>query len=191
MKKISCGARPLLYPHPVLIVCTYDTEGTPDAMTAAWGGICSSNPPSVAVSIQKVRKTYENIQQKKAFTVCIPSSDHVVEADYFGIESGKHADKIRTAGLTAVRSDRVDAPYIAEFPVVLECKLRESVEIGVHTQFIGEIVDVKADESVLGPDGLPEIAKVMPFLYDSVARTYHAVGPEIAKAFSAGLVLKK
>ncbi|WP_342676247.1 flavin reductase family protein [Methanofollis sp. UBA420] len=189
--KRSCGARPLLYPHPVMIVCTYDADGNPDAMTAAWGGICSSNPPSVAVSIQKVRKTYENIQQQKAFTVCIPSAGHVAAADYFGIESGRHADKIATAGLTAVRSDLVDAPYVAEFPVVLECRLTGSMEVGVHTQFIGEILDVKVDESVLGPDGVPDLTKVMPFVYDSAGRAYHAVGPEIAKAFSAGLALKK
>lgn len=160
-------------------------------MTAAWGGICSSNPPSVAVSVQKVRKTYENIQQKKAFTICIPSSAHVVAADYFGIESGRHADKIATAGLTAVRSDLVDAPYIAEFPVVLECRLTGSMEVGVHTQFIGEILDVKVDDAVIGPDSVPDLAKVMPFVYDSAGRAYYSVGPEIAKAFSAGLALKK
>jgi len=189
--KQSIGAKTLLYPHPVLIVCTYDAAGNPDVMTAAWGGICSSDPPSIAVSIQKVRKTYDNLMAKSAFTVCIPPARYVAEADYFGIESGKHADKIRAAGLTAVKSDVVDAPYIEEFPVVLECRVVQTIEIGIHTQFIGEIVDVKVDESVLGADGKPDIEKIAPFIYDSAARTYRAVGAEIARAFSAGLVLKK
>lgn len=189
--KQSIGAKTLLYPHPVLIVCTYDADGNPDAMTAAWGGICSSNPPSVAVSIQKTRKTYENLKAKSAFTVCIPSARYVAEADYFGIESGKHADKIAAAGLTAVQSDKVDAPYIDEFPVVLECRLAQTVEIGVHTQFIGEILDVKVDDAVIGADGNPDIERIDPFIYDSAARTYRAVGREIARAFSVGLPLKK
>ncbi|QSZ66311.1 flavin reductase family protein [Methanofollis aquaemaris] len=189
--KRSIGAKTLLYPHPVLIICTYDAEGNPNAMNAAWGGICSSNPPSVAVSVQKSRKTYENLTAKQAFTVCIPSAKYVAEADYFGIESGKNTDKIAAAGLTAAKAAQVDAPYIEEFPVVLECRVSQSVEIGVHTQFIGEIVDVRVDESVLGEDGNPAMEKVMPFLYDSACRTYHGVGPEIAKAFSAGRALKK
>jgi flavin reductase (DIM6/NTAB) family NADH-FMN oxidoreductase RutF len=115
----------------------------------------------------------------------------VAEADYFGIESGRNADKIRAAGLTAVQSDVVDAPYIAEFPVVLECRVSQTVEIGIHTQFIGEIVDVKVDGSVLGSDGKPNVEKIAPFIYDSAARTYRAVGSEIARAFSAGLALKR
>lgn len=189
--KRSIGAKTLLYPHPVLIVCTYDTEGTPNAMNAAWGGICSSNPPSVAVSVQKSRKTYENLMATQAFTICIPSEKYVAEADFFGIESGKNTDKIAAAGLTAVKATKVDAPYIEEFPVVLECRVSQTVEIGVHTQFIGEIVDVRVDESVLGEDGNPVMEKIMPFIYDSACRTYHGVGPEIAKAFSAGRVFKK
>jgi len=189
--KQSIGAKTLLYPHPVLIVCTYDAAGTPDAMIAAWGGICSSDPPSVAVSVQKARKTYENLMARSAFTVCIPPARYVAEADYFGIESGRNADKIRAAGLIAVQSDVVDAPYIAEFPVVLECRVSQTVEIGIHTQFIGEIVDVKVDGSVLGSDGKPDVEKIAPFIYDSAARTYRAVGSEIARAFSAGLALKK
>ncbi|TAJ44681.1 flavin reductase family protein [Methanofollis fontis] len=189
--KHSLGAKTLLYPHPVLIVCSYDADGNPDAMTAAWGGICSSNPPSVAVSVQKSRKTYENIMATGAFTVCIPPERYVAEADYFGIESGRNTDKIAAAGLTAVGSDLVNAPYIREFPVVLECRMSQSVEIGVHTQFIGEILDVKVDDAVIGESGHPDIGLIKPFLYDSAARTYHATGPEIARAFSAGLTLKK
>ena len=94
----------------------------------------------------------------------VPSAAHAKEADYFGIASGRDVDKFAVAGLTAVQGEFVDAPYVGEFPLVLECKLLHTIEIGLHTQFIGEIMDVKADESVLGPDGLPDMDKVQPFV---------------------------
>ncbi|MFA7199631.1 MAG: flavin reductase family protein [Methanoculleus sp.] len=191
MTKQSIGPRTLLYPHPILIIGTYGSDGRPDAMVAAWGGICSSRPPAVAVSVQKARQTYENLVARREFTISIPSVDYVKEADYFGIFSGRDADKFAATGLTPVKGDRVNAPYVGEFPVVLECRLLETVEIGVHTQFIGEILDVKMDESVLGEDGMPEIGKIRPFVYDSMRREYYEFGGVLAKAFSAGKELKK
>ena len=122
MKK-SLGAKTILYPTPVLIVGTYDAAGKPNAMTAAWGGICCSSPPCVAVSLRKATYTYGNIAQQGGFTINIPSEKHVLEADYFGLMSGKKTDKFAESGLTPVRSDLVNAPYIAEFPFVLECRL--------------------------------------------------------------------
>jgi len=186
MTKQSIGPRTLLYPHPVLIVGTYGSDGRPDAMVAAWGGICSSRPPAVAVSVQKVRQTYENLVARREFTISIPSADYVKEADYFGIASGRDTDKFAATGLTPVKADRVNAPYVGEFPVALECRLLQTVEIGVHTQFIGEILDVKVDESVLGPDGKPDIGKIRPFVYDSMRQEYYEFGGVLAKAFSAG-----
>jgi len=186
MTKQSIGPRTLLYPHPVLIVGTYGSDGRPDAMVAAWGGICSSRPPAVAVSVQKVRQTYENLVARREFTISIPPVDYVKEADYFGIASGRDTDKFAATGLTPVKGDRVNAPYVGEFPVVLECRLLQTVEIGVHTQFIGEILDVKVDESVLGPDGKPDIGKIRPFVYDSMRQEYYEFGGVLAKAFSAG-----
>lgn len=186
MAKQSVGPRTLLYPHPVLIIGTYGTDGRPDAMVAAWGGICSSRPPSVAVSVQKVRQTYANLIERREFTISIPSVDYVKEADYFGIVSGRDEDKFAATGLTPVKSDLVNAPYVGEFPVVLECKLLQTVEIGMHTQFIGEILDVKVDESTLGEDGKPDLENVRSFAYDSMRQEYYRFGKVLAKAFSVG-----
>jgi len=188
--KLSLGARTLLYTHPVVVIGTYDRNGKPNAMTAAWAGICCSSPPCVAVSLQKPRYTYGNIMEKKAFTVNIPSEDHVAEADYFGMVSGKDTDKFAASRLTPVKGTVVDAPYVKQFPVVLECRLLQSFEIGVHTQFVGEILDVKVDEAVLGPDGKPDMARVRPFIYDSARQEYYAIGKSIGKAFSVGKDLK-
>ena len=163
MKK-SLGARTLLFPTPVLMVGTYDHEGKPNLMNAAWGGICCSQPPCVAVSLRKATYSWAGIVERKAFTVGIACEARMVEADYVGIASGRDVDKFAIAGLTPVRSDLVDAPYAAEFPVVLECRLLHTIEIGLHTQFIGEIVDVKADSDVLGEDGGPDIMRIRPLI---------------------------
>lgn len=184
MKK-SLGAKTILYPTPVMIVATYDQNGNPNAMNAAWGGICSSNPPCVNVSIRPSRKTYENIIEKKAFTINIPSESNVKEADYMGIVSGKDVDKFAKAGLTALRSDLIDAPIIKEFPMSIECKLINSVEIGVHTLLVGEILDVKVNEDLMNGDSA-DIEKIKPILYDMTSRSYFGIGQNIAKAFSVG-----
>ena len=184
--KKSLGAKTLLFPAPVLMVGTYDREGKPNLMNAAWGGICCSKPPCFAVSLRKATYSYAGIVERKAFTVGIASEGRMVEADYVGITSGRDVDKFVAAGLTPVRSDLVDAPYAEEFPVVLECRLLHLVEIGLHTQFIGEIVDVKADSVVLGDDGLPDIMKVKPLVFDTSHKGYHGVGPFLGMAFSVG-----
>ena len=191
LMKRSIGPRTLLYPHPVLVVGTYGSDGRPDAMVAAWGGICSSQPPAVAVSIQKGRQTYENLIGQREFTVSIPSTDYVKEVDYFGIVSGRDADKFAATGLTPVKGDLVNAPYVGEFPVVLECRLLQTVEIGVHTQFIGEILDVRVDESVIGRDGKPDIEEIRPFAYDSIRREYYGLSGVIAEAFTVGRRIKR
>lgn len=185
MKK-SLGAKTILYPTPVLVIGTYDSSGRPNVMTAAWGGICCSSPPCVAVSIRKATYSYGNVVEQKAFTINIPSQENIKEADYFGIVSGKKHDKFSDTGLTPVKSDKVNAPYIKEFPLVLECKVVHTIEIGLHTQFIGEIMDTKADESVLGENGLPDIEKIKPFFFTPDNRTYYGTGKYLGKAFSIG-----
>ena len=185
MKK-SFGAKTLVFPTPVWVVGTYDKNGKPNAMSAAWGGICCSRPPCVAVSLRKATYTYGNIVGRKAFTISVPSETHAREADYIGIVSGKNVDKFHAAGLTPVRSTLVDAPYVEEFPLVLECRLLHTFEIGLHTQFVGEILDVKAEESVLGEKGLPDIEKVRPILFDPEINTYHGVGKLLGRAYSIG-----
>jgi flavin reductase (DIM6/NTAB) family NADH-FMN oxidoreductase RutF len=168
------------------MVGTYDQAGKPNLMNAAWGGICCSDPPCVTISIRKSRHTYDAIASRKAFTVGIANEATMTEADYVGIASGRDVDKFAVAGLTPIRSTLVDAPYAEEFPVVLECRLLHTLEIGIHTQFIGEIMDVKADRSTLSEDGLPDILKIQPLVFDTAHRGYHMVGPLIGQAFSVG-----
>jgi flavin reductase (DIM6/NTAB) family NADH-FMN oxidoreductase RutF len=185
MKK-SLGARTLVYPTPVFIVGTYDKMGKPNAAAVAWGGICCSKPPCVAISLRKATYSYGNIVEQEAFTVSIPSADYVKQADYFGIASGRDEDKFERAGLTPVKSDLVNAPYVKEFPVVLECRVLHTTEIGLHTQFIGEIVDVKADEECMGEDGLPDLDRVRPFIFLPEHHRYRLVGGDAGEAFSIG-----
>lgn len=190
MKK-SLGAETLATPTPVWLVGSYDKDGKPNLATIAWGGICSSNPPAVTVSLRKARYSYDSIMERKAFTINIPAERHVREADYAGMTSGRNTDKFAVAGLTPVRSELVDAPYVAEFPVVLECRLIQTVEIGVHTQFIGEIVDVKADEEVLDANGAPDALKVLPLVFNPGDRSYCGIGSVVAKGFEVGKELMK
>jgi flavin reductase (DIM6/NTAB) family NADH-FMN oxidoreductase RutF len=185
MKK-SVGAKTLLFPTPVLMVGTYDQNGKPNLMNAAWGGICCSQPPCVGVSMRKATYSHACIVERKAFTVGISCEERMVEADYVGIASGRDVDKFTVAGLTPVRSELVDAPYAEEFPVVLECRLLHTIEIGLHTQFIGEIVDVKADAEVFGDDGQLDIMKIRPLIFDTSQKGYHGVGALLGKAFSVG-----
>lgn len=185
MKK-SIGPGTVVYPTPVFVVGTYDPDGKPNVMAAAWAGICCSRPPCVAVALRKATHTHGSILHRRAFTVSIPSEDHARAADYFGIASGRTHDKFAISGLTPVRSELVNAPYVGEFPLVLECQLRHHFEIGSHTQFIGEIVDIKAEESVLGEAGHPLIEKVKPILFAPGDGSYHSIGDYLGKAFSIG-----
>ena len=185
MKK-SFGAKSLIYPAPVWCVGTYDEHGRANVMTIAWGGICCSSPPCVTISIRKATHTFGNVIAKKAYTVSVPSDQYASEADYFGIASGRSEDKFEQSGLTAVKSDLVDAPYVKEFPMVLECKVIHHYEIGLHTHFVGEILDVKVDESMLSDDGKPDIEKIRPLVYSPEVREYHAIGEFVGKAFSIG-----
>ena len=189
MKK-SIGAQTLVYPAPVFVVGTYDLEEKPNVMTAAWGGICCSVPPCVAVSIREATYSYRNILDRKAFTISIPSEKYVKEADYFGMVSGKNVDKFSATGLTPAKSEVVDAPYVNEFPFVLECQLLRSVEIGGHTQFIGEIKDTKVDEDII-KNGDPLIQRITPLILALDSMSYYGVGKYVAKAFSIGKEITK
>jgi len=184
--KSSLGAKTIVPTTPVWVVGTYDREGKPNVMTAAWGGVCCSKPPCIYVSLRKATQTYKNIKKRKSFTVSIPSETYTKEADYFGIASGKTVDKFSATGLTPVKSDLVDAPYVKEFPLVIECKAIQIVEIGLHTEFIGEIMDVKADSLVLNKKNLPDIKKMKPIIWNPAGMTYHKVGKRTGKAFSIG-----
>ena len=185
MKK-SLGAKTLAQPAPAWVIGSYDAQGKPNIMTIAWGGICCSQPPCVTISLRKATYTYECIKARKAYTVNIPSAALVKEVDYIGTVSGRTVDKFDITKLTPVRSVLVDAPFIKEFPVVIECKVLHTVEIGLHTQFIGEIVDIKAEESVLDDQGMADILKVRPLIFDPGQGAYYSIGERIGKAFSIG-----
>jgi flavin reductase (DIM6/NTAB) family NADH-FMN oxidoreductase RutF len=189
MKK-SIGAKTFVFPTPVFVVGSYDKSNRPDEMVVAWGGICCSKPPCVAISIREATYTYGNIMARKAFTISIPSEKFIQEADYFGIVSGRTEDKFAATKLTPVKSDLVDAPYVKEFPFVVECSVTQIVKLGSHTMFIGEIKDVKADEAILGKDGAPEIEKIQPMIFDPANRSYYGIGKYLGEAFSEGKKIK-
>lgn len=184
--KQSLGPKVLAYPTPVWVIGTYDKEGLPNVMTAAWAGICCSKPPCVTVSLQKTRCTYGNAVERRAYTVNVATERFVRQADYFGMISGKETNKLADCGLTAIKSDRVDAPYIDQFPLILECRVVHTLDLGLHTQFVGEIMDVKADPTILGPDGQPDIEKLKPVVFGPQIRTYHGIGTFLGRAFSIG-----
>lgn len=184
--KRSLGAKTLAQPAPVWVVGSYDAQGKPNIMTIAWGGICCSQPPCVTISLRKATYTYECIKERSAYTVNIPSAAFVKETDYVGTSSGRTVDKFAVTRLTPVRSELVDAPYIQEFPLVIECKLLHTLEIGLHTQFVGEIADVKAEESILDEQGMVDILKVRPLVFDAARGDYYGISERIGKAFSIG-----
>jgi flavin reductase (DIM6/NTAB) family NADH-FMN oxidoreductase RutF len=185
MKK-SFGAKTLVYPTPVFVIGTYDKNGKPNVMTASWAGMCCSQPPCVSVSLRKATYTYENLVERKAFTVSVPSEDYLKQTDYIGLVSGRTVDKFVRTGLTPVRGEKVDAPYVGEFPMVLECRLAHLVELGLHVQFAGEILDVKVEEAVLGEGGLADIKKVRPFVFAPDTQGYYGIGTHLGQAFSVG-----
>lgn len=183
MSKVDFGAKPLLFPMLVLIIGTYDKDGVPNAMNAAWGMITDFGEITISLS---EHKTTENLAETGAFTVSMATEDTVAACDYVGIESAKKVpDKFAKAGFHATKSSRVNAPLIDELPMALECKVK-SFENGI---LIGEVVNVTADESVV-TDGKIDPKKLKPITYDPANNTYIALGEVVGKAFADGLQLK-
>lgn len=190
MQRRDLGSRTLLYPMPALLVGVYDAEGRPNLMTAAWGGICNSTPPCVTVSVRPSRWTHDNLLQRGAFTVGIPSTSLAAQADFAGITCGRTQDKFAATGLTPCRSAHVDAPYADECPIVLECRLLQHVSLPSHTMMIGEICNVSALEACMDGDQ-PDMGKVDPLVYDAGSRRYYRVGAEVAPAYTLGAVYRQ
>jgi flavin reductase (DIM6/NTAB) family NADH-FMN oxidoreductase RutF len=186
MPKRSFGPKTMVFPHPVFVIGTYGPDGRPNIATASWAGICCSDPPAVAVSWRPSRLSYTNTVERGAFTVNIPSTAQVREADWAGMVSGRQDDKLATLGLEAVRSPHVDAPVVAAFPVTLHCSLIHSFAIGCHTQLVGEILDLEVDERCLDEQGRPDIRRIDPLIYSMADRGYYGVGAFVAQAFSVG-----
>ncbi|MFP5528247.1 flavin reductase family protein [Peptococcus simiae] len=177
-------------PTPIVVVGSYDENNRPNAMTAAWTGICASVPPAVMVCINENHQTAANIRQCNEFTVHVPGSDQVTATDYYGISSGKAEDKFSHTGHTISPSSRVHAPIINEFPIVMECRVHSRLQMGPGMVLVGEILNLSVDDDYLKTDskGQPAIdfAKVAPFIYNQADATYHTIGAPLAKAFSEG-----
>ncbi len=183
MSRVNFGAKPWLYPMPVLIIATYDENGVPNAMNAAWGIITDMNEISISMADHK---TTENMAKTGAFTVSMATADTVIASDYVGIESAKKVpDKFVKAGFHASKGEFVNAPLIDELPMALECKVK-SFANGI---LVGEIVNINADETIL-TDGHIDPAKLKPICYDPVNNAYLAIGEKVGNAFKDGLKLK-
>ena len=181
------GVEPILYPQPVFIIATYDENGTPNAMNAAWGGISEENEITICVSAS--HKTTKNILARRAFTVSMADAEHVAECDYVGIISGNDvADKLSVCGFHTTKSEFVDAPLIDELGMAVECKLKSYDEN--TCRLVGEIVNVSADEKVLGENGKVDPALLKPITFDPMNNAYVVLGEKVGNAFSDGLKFK-
>lgn len=180
-------AKAYIYPLPVLIVGTYDENGTPDAMNAAWGTVCDT--AQVCICLSATHKTVKNLLKTKAFTVAIADSKNVVPADYVGVVSANNVpEKLAKTGWHVTKSEFVNAPVIEELPLVLECKL---VSYDMQTEMcVGEVVNVSADENILDEKGKIDLTKFKPICYDCDTHGYYTLGEKVGQAFSDGLKRK-
>lgn len=183
MSRVNFGAKPLMLPQPVLIIGTYDENGVPNAMNAAWG--ITTDFKEITISLAE-HKTTDYFNITKAFTVSMATEDYVAACDYVGIESGREIpNKFEKAGFHATKSEYVNAPLIDELPMALECKVK-SFNDGI---LIGEIVNVSADESVV-TDGKIDPKKLKPITFDPCNNTYIGLGNVVGNAFKDGMALK-
>ena len=172
----------------MLIIASYDENGVPDAMNAAWGGISESNEISMCLSVG--HKTVKNILSRQAFTVSMADAAHVEACDYVGIVSGtKEPDKFANAGFHAVKSEFIDAPLIEELPIAVECRLKSYDP--ESCRMVGEIVNISVDERVLDENGKVDVAKAQPITFDPFNNTYVVLGKTVGRAFHDGMNLKK
>ncbi len=185
MQKTFDAKQSIITPEGVFMIGTYDENGVPNCMNAAWGQ--QSDYGEITLFLAK-HKTTENIRKTGGFTVAFATKDTVVISDYFGIESGNNVNKIEKAGCHVHPAEHVNAPIIEEYPVTLECKCKNwDDETGI---LVGEIICMHADESVL-TDGKVDLDKLQPIMFDMSNNTYRVIGPVVGKAFHDGLVLKK
>lgn len=182
--RVNFGAKGIITPLPAIMIATYDEQGNPDVMMAAWGGQCGPNHICFNLS---PHKTTGNIRLKQAFTISFASKGNVVESDFFGLVSANDVpDKVARAGFTVTKSPNVDAPIINEYPLTLECRVvtfDENENGGARV--VGEIVNMSADESIL-TDGKVDLAKLQPVIYDSSSNNYRVVGDSVGQAWESG-----
>ena len=189
MKK-DIGKIPAIFPMPVLMIGTYDENGKVDVMNAAWGQVCDND--RIILSLTESHKTVKNIKLNKAFTVALADRAHVEVADYFGIVSGNNAeDKFERTGYHAVKSEKVNAPIIEEFPIVMECELAEIIDTDSIYGVVGKILNTKVEEDALSENGKVDVRKLDALLFDQFQSGYYTVGEKVATAWNAGLDLAK
>lgn len=178
-----------IFPMPVLMIATYNEDGTIDVMNAAWGTMLERN--RVVLNLTETHKTVQNIKKRKAFTISIADADHVAEADYFGIVSGNNTpNKFENSGMTATKSENVDAPIINEFPICIECEFIEYQDDEYGCGVIGQVVNVTADEKVMKDDKV-DISLVNAIAFDPYTHGYYKVTERVGNAFKDGMQLKK
>ncbi len=189
MKK-DFGVKPYLFPMPTYMIGTYNEDGSVDVMMMAWGGICAED--MVALNLEEAHKTVANLRARGAFTLAVPGADSLAESDFFGIASAnKVADKFQRSGLHSVKSSRVDAPVIQEYPLTLECTVEKMEEEPYGLRVLGRIVNVLADEKVLDEQGRIDAGKLQAFTFDQMRNGYYAVGEKIGQAWQSGVGLLK
>ena len=189
MKK-EFGAKPWLFPMPTYMIGTYNEDGSVDVMMMAWGGICAED--RVALNLEADHKTVANLRARGAFTLAVPGTDTLAASDFLGIVSGnKMPDKFARSGLHAVKSTRVDAPVIEEYPLTLECTVESFEEEPYGLRVLGRIVNVLADETVLDATGKVDAGKLRAFSFDQMQNGYYATGEKIGQAWHSGAALLK
>lgn len=189
MKK-DLGVKPYLFPMPVLMISTYGDNDVVDVMNMAWGGICGQN--MVSLNIGEEHKTAKNIKKRGAFTLSIADIPNIEAADFFGIASGnKMDDKFERTGLTSIKSQKVDAPIVDEFPLTLECKVVELKNEVYGFHVIGEIVGVLVEDSILDENDKVDPTKLNAFVFDQFQNGYYAIGDKVGQAWHTGMPLMK
>lgn len=183
------GSKPWLLPQPVLIIGTYDKDGKPNAMNAAWGGTWDMHEIMISLGSHK---TTDNLAVNNEFTVAFATSDTLVAADYVGLASGRNTpDKMERAGWTAEKAPNVNAPLFKEFPMTMECRVKEKLyESETGCYLIAEVVDIQCDEKYLAADGQPDVERMQIITYDPVHHGYIELGKTVGKAFAYGKKLK-
>lgn len=181
----NLGVQPYLFPMPTYMIGTYNEDDTVDVMMMAWGGICAED--MVALNLEAEHKTVSNLETRKAFTLAVPGTDTLRESDFFGIaSSNKMADKFERTGLHAVKSERVNAPVITEYPLTLECEVVEMQSQPYGLRVLGKIVNVIADEKVLDDAGKIDAGKLNAFAFDQMQNGYYAIGEKVGQAWNSG-----
>ena len=178
-----------IFPMPVLLVSTYNEDGTVDVMNAAWGTMLDRD--AVALNLTETHKTVENIKRTKGFAVHIADAKHVAEADYFGVVSGRaEPKKFEKSGMTCVKSELVDAPVINELPVALECEFIEYQNGPTGIGVIGKVLRTSVEDAVLTPDGKVNVDALDAIAFDPYTHGYYRVSGRVGDAFRDGLKLK-